>query len=118
MSDKIIKPEVCDILLPTDDYRNPWFNDENKAKNVNDAIKSELVKKNKFKKQNELNKKIIDDFIILFVNLNNREPMDSEIYDNLKEKLDQEVIKKYIDESKSISFKLKINENINGVDSV
>ena len=118
MSDKIIKPEVCDILMPTNDYRNPWFNDENKVKNVTNSIKSELIKKNKIKKQNEINKKIIDDFIVLFANLNNREPMDSEIYDNLKDKVDYEFIQKHLNDIKSVSFKHKIDDSINGINRI
>ena len=29
--DKIVKPEICDILIPTDEYRNPWYSDDNKS---------------------------------------------------------------------------------------
>lgn len=110
---KIIKPEVCDILLPTSDYRNPWFNEENQLKVVNDQLKVQMTKQNKIKKQNELNKKILDDFIKLFIDLNNREPMESEIIDNLKEKIDPEIIKKMLDENKSMSLSIKLNNNSN-----
>jgi len=41
-----------------------------------------------------LDRKIVTDFIALFTNLNNREPMESEIIDNLKEKIDINTIKK------------------------
>jgi hypothetical protein len=37
--DKIVKPEICDILVPTNDYRNPWFNDENRNKVLSENIK-------------------------------------------------------------------------------
>ena len=30
---------MCDILIPTNEYRNPWFNDENRAKQVGENIK-------------------------------------------------------------------------------
>jgi len=110
---KIIKPEVCDILLPTTDYRNPWFNEENQLKSINDQFKQQLSKQNKIKKQNELNRKIIYDFIKLFTDLNNREPMESEIFDNLKEKINPEIIKKILDENKSMPLSIKLNNNSN-----
>lgn len=105
MFDKIIKPEVCDILIPTNEYRNPWYSDENKAKSLNNTIRTELIKQNKIKKQNEVNKKIIDDFITMFINLNNREPMETEILDNLKDKINTNILKKLIEEKKSPSLK-------------
>ena len=110
---KIIKPEVCDILLPTSDYRNPWFNEENQTKIVSEQLKQQITKQNKIKKQNELHKKIINDFIKLFTDLNNREPMESEIIDNLKDKINPEIIKKIIDENKSMTLSIKVNNNSN-----
>jgi uncharacterized protein YaaW (UPF0174 family) len=100
---KINKPEICDILVPTTEYINSWNNEENKSKNINENIKLEMIKKNKIKKENELNKKIVYDFINLFNNLNNRQPMESEIIDNLKEKIDVEILQKIIDENNIIS---------------
>ena len=116
--DKIIKPEICDILVPTTEYRNPWYTEENRAKDLNENIKLQLMKHNKIKKQNELNKKTVYDFINLFINLNNREPMESEIIDNLKEKINPEIIKKIIEENKSISVKLSLDDSSNDLNLV
>ena len=99
--DKIIKPEICDTLIPTTEYKNTWNNDDNKLKMINENIKIQLAKKSKIRKQNETNKKIFNDFITLFYNLNNRDPMESEIIDNLKEKIDILTLKKIIDENKN-----------------
>jgi len=103
--DKIIKPEICDILIPTSEYRNPWYTEENQNKVINDAINNQLIKKNKTKKQNELDKKRITEFIILFNNLNNREPMETEIIDNLKDKIDVNKIKTIIEQNKVLDTK-------------
>ena len=116
--DKIIKPEICDILIPTSEYRNPWYTDENRAKDLNENIKLQLVKHNKIKKQNELNKKIVSDFINLFIDLNNREPMETEIIDNLKEKINPEIIKKILDENKNTTIKNSFDETSNGLNAV
>jgi len=109
--DKIIKPEICDILVPTSDYRNPWYTEENRAKDLNENMRVQLAKVNKQKKQNELNKKRVHDFIKLFNDLNNRNPIESEIIDNLKEKINIEKIKSILDENRSIYIKINSEEN-------
>jgi len=111
--DKIVKPEICDILIPTDDYRNPWYSDDNQSKIIIEQIKSKTEKQIKIKKINELNNKVVKDFIELFIKLNNRQPMESEIFDNLKEKMDGTIITKILEENKSLL--LKNNENSNNV---
>ena len=111
--EKIAKPEICDILIPTNEYRNPWYTDENKTKVFNENIKVQIAKQNKIRKNYENNKKIFKDFIVLFISLNNREPMDSEIIDNLKDKIDINTINKFIEDNKSISVKIKINDDLN-----
>ena len=112
--EKIVKPEICDILVPTNYYRNPWFNDDNRVKQVGENIKLELEKQNKLKKTNEYNKKILSEFITIFSNLNNREPMETEIIDNLKDRINVETIKKMLTENKSY---LEITTNDNSDDN-
>ena len=102
--EKIVKPEVCDILIPTIDYRNPWYNEENRAKALNDTIKIKMANDSKQKKQIVINNKIVTDFVELFRNLNNREPMETEIFDNLKDKIDISIIKKILEEGKILNL--------------
>jgi hypothetical protein len=98
--EKINKPEICDSLIPTDDFRNPWYNDENKQKAENDLIKTLQLKENKIKKRDDNNLKILQDFVILFKKINNRDPMESEIFDNLKDKMDIITIKNLYEQIK------------------
>jgi hypothetical protein len=107
--DKIFKPEICDILIPTLTYKNSWNTEENKLKNMNENIKIEFAKKNQLKKLNEYNTKLLNEFIEIFYNLNNRNPMESEIIDNLKEKIDVETLKKLLEDNKTL---LKLNKDI------
>lgn len=115
---KIIKPEICDILVPTTEYRNPWYNEDNQAKIINETLKNKLIKENKIKKQKELEKKIVNDFIILFNKLNNREPMESEIIDNLKEKINVDTIQKIIDQNRNLYLKINVDDSTNVIDLV
>jgi hypothetical protein len=112
---KINKPDICDALIPTDDFRNPWFNDENKLKAESENIKNLQMKENKIKKKEENNYKIVEEFIILFKKINNREPMESEIFDNLKDKMDLIAIKNIYEQIKHNNYfnpKTNNNENV------
>jgi hypothetical protein len=111
----IVKPEICDILIPTDNYRNTWYHDDNREKEATENIKIQLIKQNKLRKTKEKNSKLIKDFITSFINLNNREPMETEIIDNLKDKLDINSIKKILEDSKLLVFKISENDADNSV---
>jgi hypothetical protein len=83
---EIIKPELCGDMISTERYRNQWSTSENMAKKNN-------LKQQKDKKM----KKFVENFIEEFIKLNGREPIESEIIDNLKEQIDIEQIKQIIE---------------------
>jgi len=99
--DKIVKPEICDVLVSTDNYRNPWFNAENREKNEIETIKNKNAKEKRAKLINTMNINLVKEFKRTFYNLNNREPMDSEIIDNLKDKIELSILTKIVDDLKS-----------------
>lgn len=99
--DKIVKPEICDVLISTDNYRNPWFNAENREKNEIETIKNKNAKEKRAKLINTMNINLVKEFKKTFYNLNNREPMDSEIIDNLKDKIELSILTKIVDDLKS-----------------
>jgi hypothetical protein len=113
--EQIAKPEICDILIPTNEYRNPWYTDENKAILLNENIKNHLAKQNKIRKNSENNKKMFKDFVDLFISLNNREPMESEIFDNLKDKIENNTLKGIIEDNKALSIKIKSADDFNSI---
>ena len=92
----IAKPEVCDELISTNKFRNPWLSEEN----INKRVKEEIVQKkhNSEKQKNQLKnyEQQVIDFKTLFYNLNNRSPMENEIIDNLTDKIEIETLKKII----------------------
>ena len=106
--EKIVKPEICDILISTDDYRNPWFNDENKEKYEIETIRNKIAKEKRQKLINDTNTNLVKEFKKTFFNLNNRVPMDSEIIDNLKDKIELSVLTKLIEDLKSELFETAI----------
>ena len=104
ISNKIITPEICDILISTENYRNHWFSEENKEKAVMEKLKNKVMKENEQKKIDEMNEKMVSDFKIIFHNLNGREALDSEIIDNLKDKMELNTLTFMIEKLKDNSF--------------
>jgi hypothetical protein len=103
-SHKIITPEICDVLISTENYRNHWFSEENREKEVKEKMKSQVMKENEQKKIDEMNEKMVADFKIIFHNLNGREALDGEIIDNLKDKMELNTLTFMIDKLKNDSF--------------
>jgi hypothetical protein len=96
--DKIVKPEICDVLISTDTYRNPWYNSENQEKIIQETLKNKALHDKNEKKTVETNNTTVRDFKSVFYKLNNRAPMDTEIIDNLKDKIELTVLTKIMDE--------------------
>jgi hypothetical protein len=84
---RIIKPEICDALVSTELSRNPWSSEENKRKRMSQSL-------NKEKQIYEA----VSTFKNTFYNINNREPLETEILDNLKDKYDIVSLTKTIDQ--------------------
>jgi hypothetical protein len=93
----IIKPEICDVLVSTDKTKNTWHTPENMSLHIKEEIDAvvELVNKENFVK--ETNLKIVKDFKTLFYRFNNREATDSEIIDNLQDKMKSPELKTNIE---------------------
>jgi len=105
---KISKPEICDFLISTEEFRNPWFNEENREKRSLEMAQlntSDILKKKALKQKNIL---IIKTFQKTFHNLNHREPMENEIIDNLSESIDPETIKQLLIEIQKESDPSKV----------
>jgi ribosomal protein L20 len=100
--EKIVKPEICDVLISTDSYRNPWANEENQTNRMQDLLKSQLIKETKQKRIDEINNKMISDFKTAFFLLHQRDAMQSEIIDNLKEKMDLSTLRKILSEEEFV----------------
>ena len=84
---KIIKPEICDSLVSTELSRNPWSSDENKYKKAVQMVSKE-----------KQNMEQIMSFKRTFYDINNRDALDSEIIDNLKDKIEMQMLLKILEQ--------------------
>ena len=83
----IIKPEICDKLTSTETFRNQWSSQEN------------LTKKKNLKAQRDTKmKQIVTNFISEFQTVQGRDPISSEIIDNLKDKIEMKTLTSIIEE--------------------
>lgn len=98
---KIIKPEICDVLISTDNYRNNWYNEENTNKRIQEVINAQNNKEISLKKISEKNNHIVSEFKSTFFKINNREALDDEIIDNLKDKMEMITLLQIIEKQKN-----------------
>ena len=96
----IIKPEICDSLVSSEKKRNPWYTEENQALTAVELSKVQSSKDLKQRRINEDEETAVKDFKSIFYNLNHREPFDSEIVDNLKDKVLESRIRQIIEKQK------------------
>ena len=99
---KIIKPEICDSLISTELSRNPWSSDENKHKKAIQMVSKE-----------KQNMEQILSFKRTFYDINNRDALDSEIIDNLKDKIEMQMLVKTMEQVKKISENMSISQKNN-----
>ena len=111
--DDIIKPEICDEIEPTANFRNQWYTEENMAKKHTESIKMKQIKDFKVKKQNEQNIQAVNTFKSNFFNFHNREALDDEVIDNLKEQIEVSIIKKILsDTNKQLTQSVSVNDDL------
>ena len=101
--DDIIKPEICDVLVSTEKTKNTWHTPENMSLHIKEEIEAVEEVANKERVVKEANLKSVKDFKTLFYRFNNREATDSEIIDNLQEKLTLPDLKICIEQAKSFT---------------
>lgn len=108
MYKSILKPEICDVLVSTDTFKNPWNSSENQEKRLQEDLQKHLqnatIKEAKDKMLLEQNMKIVSDFKKQFMDLHNREAMDSEIIDNLRDKIEDSLLHSIIRQQHVINF--------------
>ena len=88
----ISKPEICDVLIATDKFRNSWYTDENMAKRSLEQAAQSSQAEIKKRLLEQKNKDTVRAFISTFTALNHREPMMQEVVDNLSDTVPVEII--------------------------
>ena len=89
----VSKPEICDVLISTEKFRNPWYTEENQAKRLQDSVIQSAQADIKKKLLDQKNHLAVKSFCKTFFDLNNREPMESEVINNLSDTMDEATIR-------------------------
>jgi hypothetical protein len=98
--EKISKPEICDVMISTETFLNPWNNDENKIKRITDMKYSLSLQEINKKHHDEIYVLSVNNFIKSFIQINNRKPTDNEIIDNLQDEIPIDILRSIIDDQK------------------
>jgi hypothetical protein len=88
----IVKPEICDVLVPTENSRNPWYTDENMQKDRANQFRDRLIQTTNMKRLRSHQVDTVRDFKKMFFNLNNRDPTDEEVISNLDDTIDSNIV--------------------------
>uniref|UniRef100_A0A6C0DA65 SMODS and SLOG-associating 2TM effector domain-containing protein n=1 Tax=viral metagenome TaxID=1070528 RepID=A0A6C0DA65_9ZZZZ len=88
------KPEICDELVTTDDFRHQWFREEKRVDEIEIKQMNEITKR---RKNIEHYEKLIEVFRVRFNNEHDRNPFASEIIDNLKESIPENILNDIIE---------------------
>ena len=99
----IIKPEICDVLVSTDKTKNTWHTPENMSLHIKEEIEQIEEIANKERLIKETNLKIVKEFKTLFYRFNNREATDTEMIDNLQDKMKSPELKICIEQMKQFT---------------
>ena len=90
----ISKPEICDVLVSTEKFRNPWYTEENQAKKSLEIAQQSTTAEIKKRALEQRNILAIRTFYKTFFDLNNREPMEQEVINNLSDTIDVDTIQR------------------------
>jgi hypothetical protein len=92
----ISKPEICDVLVSTEKFRNPWYTDENQAKKSFEIAQQSTTADMRKKALEQRNLLAVKTFYKTFFDLNNREPLEQEVINNLSDTMDVDTIKRIL----------------------
>jgi hypothetical protein len=98
----VSKPEICDVLISTEKFRNPWYTEENQAKRLQDSVIQSAQADIKKKLLDQKNHLAVKSFCKTFFDLNNREPMESEVINNLSDTMDEATIRAIMSEDAKV----------------
>lgn len=93
---EILKPEICDVLVSTEKSKNSWHRPENVERRRRERADFEIWRKLQIDITAEENIKMVKEFKERFYQLNNREPLEAEVIDNLKDKIEADDILKIL----------------------
>jgi hypothetical protein len=96
---KIAKPEICDVLIATDHFRNQWYSEENREKRMHEIMQLNSTMAVQKKEIDSRNRDAVNSFKHTFYNLNNREPIEAEIIDNLADMMSPDIIRQILTEN-------------------
>jgi len=97
------KPEICDELISTDEFRHHWFKQDPTIRSIETCKELEMRRETSTKKKIQYNNELIK-FKTSFYQLHNREPLETEIIDNLKDTIEENILQQLLNNNKNFNM--------------
>lgn len=93
------KPDICDELVSTTDMVHQWYlKPKNKKEEIVYKEDPEAIKEIELRKEREIYKRLLDEFCRGYYNINEREPFDDEILENMERSIPKQILLSLIEQ--------------------
>ena len=95
------KPDICDELVSTTEMVHSWYlKPKKKKEEVVYTEDPETIRQIELRKEREIYKKMLNDFCNSYYNINERQPFDDEIIENMKTHIPDTILHSLMEQRK------------------
>jgi hypothetical protein len=95
------KPDICDELVSTTEMVHSWYvKPKKKKEEVVYTEDPETIRQIELRKEREIYKKMLDDFCNSYYNINERQPFDDEILENMETNIPSKILLSLMEQRK------------------
>ena len=95
------KPDICDELVSTTEMVHPWYlKPKKKQEEVVYKEDPETIKEIEMRKEREIYKRMLDEFCNSYYNINDRQPFDEEILENMEVNIPNKILLSLMEQRK------------------
>lgn len=95
------KPDICDELVSTTEMVHPWYlKPKKKQEEVVYREDPDTIREIELRKEREIYKRMLDEFCNSYYNINDRQPFDDEIIENMDANIPKKILLSLIEQRK------------------
>ena len=93
------KPDICDELISTTETVHPWYlKPKKKKEEIVYREDPDTIREIELRKEREIYKRLIDEFCTSYYNINERQPFQDEIIENMKNNIPDGILMSLLEE--------------------
>lgn len=106
------KPDICDELVSTTEMVNSWYlKPKKKKEEVVYSEDPETIRQIELRKEREIYKRMLDDFCNSYYNINERQPFDDEILENMETNIPKNILLSLMEQRKESMSEVEDEED-------